>query len=123
MKLSRAFSDRKTKTDIYSKYAARNRCKFVPTLCLLMSPHKKRQLYCQISTKCEIAKQILDMLRLEAYHMSSFDSQTSTYDASLSSKLPFLGFLAIIILLIVEILQINSCHYCKRPAEDSGQSE
>ena len=85
MKLSQAFSDRKTKTDIYSKYAARNRCKFVPTLCRLMSPHKESS--CIV--KCEISKQILDVLGLEAYHVSSFDSQT--YDASLSSQVTFLG--------------------------------
>ena len=85
MKLSQAFSNRKTKTDIYSKYAARNRCKFVPTLCRLMSPHKESSYI----VKCEIAKLILDVLGLEAYHMSSFDSQT--YDASSSSQVPFFG--------------------------------
>ena len=31
MKLSRPLTEKKTKTEIYSKYAARN--KFVPTLC------------------------------------------------------------------------------------------
>ena len=41
MKLSRTFTDEKTKTDIYSKQAARNRCKFVPTLCCLMPSHKE----------------------------------------------------------------------------------
>ena len=41
MKLSRTFTDEKTKTDIYSKQAARNRCKFVPTLCCPMPSHKE----------------------------------------------------------------------------------
>ena len=41
MKLSRTFTDEKTKTDIYSKQAARNRCKFVPTLCCLMPANKE----------------------------------------------------------------------------------
>ena len=41
MKLSLTFTDEKTKTDIYSKQAARNRCKFVPTLCCLMPSHKE----------------------------------------------------------------------------------
>ena len=83
MKLSRPLTEKKTKTEIYSKYAARN--KFVPTLCRLMSPHKESS--CIV--KCEISKQILDVLGLEAYHVSSFDSQT--YDASLSSQVTFLG--------------------------------
>ena len=86
MKLSQA------KTDIYSKYDARNRCKFVPTLCRLMSPHKENSYIVK-----SLPNVRLDMLGLEAYHMSLFDSQTYMMHP----------FFAVMILLMMEIVQIE----------------
>ena len=86
MKLSRA------KTDIYSKYAAsRNRCKFVPTLCRLMSPHKENSYIVK-----SLPNVRLDMLGLKAYHMSVFDSQTY--------MMHHYPFFPVMILLMIEIV-------------------